>query len=184
MLFRSDPIQEGATFWRSAHPTIWYIGVKPKILVFSWFISNFIKTGLWLISTLIFTGLFLQTLPKNILGFFLTIVLIRLVGSFLGYIFSFIAARFWEASETITSVIQLAYLLSPVFWKAERLGNYKWVAEINPIYYLMELPRNFAMGNPNDPKVILIAFLLAILSSAVAYICHKKFSKKVVMWVN
>ncbi len=181
----TDPIVEGAHFWRTSHSYIWYIGIRPVVLVGSWFMANLFKSALWLISTLIFTILFLGNFPVNLIGFVCALLLIRLAGSLAGYVFSFISARFWEASETVNSIILLAYLLSPVFWHPERLGgDNKWLVEINPVYYFMELPRNFALGIETDFKVIAIAFALTVVTAFVAYVCHKKFSKNVVMWVS
>lgn len=181
----TDPIVEGAHFWRSSHSYVWYIGVRPVVLVGAWFMANLIKTFLWLVPTLIFTTVFLGSFPANFFGFIFTLLMVRVTGSFVGYIFSFISARFWEVSETINSIILLAYLLSPVFWRPDRLGeNNLWLAEINPIYYFMELPRNFALGEPAKLKVIAIAMGLTMVTVIIAYFFHKKFSKKVVMWVS
>jgi len=181
----TDPIVEGAHFWRSSHSYIWYIGIKPVVLVGAWFMANIIKAMLWLFPTLLFTIIFLDSSPHNFIAFLCALLIVRVAGSFAGYVFSFISARLWEVSETINSIILLAYLLSPVFWRPERLGeDNKWLVEINPVYYFMELPRNFALGINNDFKVIAIACGLTAISGLIAYACHKKFSKNVIMWVS
>lgn len=181
----TDPIIEGAYFWRSSHSYIWYIGIKPIVLVGAWFMANLIKSALWMIPTLIFTILFLGVYPENFAGFICALLIVRIAGSLAGYIFSFVAARFWETAETINSIILLAYLLSPVFWRADRIGeDNKWLVEINPVYYFMELSRNYALGIDNDFKVVAIACSLTAVIALVAYVCHKKFSKSVIMWVN
>ena len=180
-----DPVVEGSHFWKSSYSYLWHLGINPNILVSAWFMADLLKTLLWLIPTLIFTSLFLGSMPIYFFSFLIALIFLRISGFLAGYIFSFAAARFWELSQTINTLVLLAYLLSPVFWSPDRLTEeHKWLVEINPIYYFIELPRNFALGTPSDVSIVLIALLMSLVLLLGAYICHKKFKNKAILWVN
>ena len=180
-----DPSSEGANFWRAAHSQVWNIGVQPNILVGAWLISDLLKLFLWLIPTLIFTYIFLGNTPINFFSFILSIVFIRIIGFQIGYILSFLTARFWDLSHAVGSLIFMAYLVTPVLWNPSRLDdNHKWLVELNPLYYFMELPRNLALGYEITSNIYVVSFILLTFLTVLSIYIHRRYSNSVIMWVS
>ena len=93
-------------------------------------------------------------------------------------IFGLLSARFRDIQPAVSNVMQLAFFLTPVIWKADMLGKHRWVADINPIYHFIELVRAPIMGRVPEALSywmvggsIALAFAIAI--PLVAWNRHK-----------
>lgn len=53
-----------------------------------------------------------------------------------------IGARFRDLFQLVPILLQLIFLLSPILYKKESLGDLAWVAEFNPIYRVLSLLRS------------------------------------------
>lgn len=50
-------------------------------------------------------------------------------------------ARFRDMQPIVGSIVQLAFFLTPIFWKPSALGHRAYVAHYNPLYMFLELVR-------------------------------------------
>lgn len=57
-----------------------------------------------------------------------------------------LAARFRDIQPAVANVMQLVFFLSPVIWKAEMLGEARWIADMNPLYHFIQIVRQPLMG--------------------------------------
>ena len=59
------------------------------------------------------------------------------------------AARFRDIPQVVTSVMQFAAFVTPVFWPSDRLtGPRRIVLELNPFYHMLEAVRAPLLGTP------------------------------------
>lgn len=74
-----------------------------------------------------------------------------------------LGVRFEDTYQLVPIVMQLTFLLTPILYKEEALGNIEWSIYINPFYYVLSDLRNALIyGEVNFVHVIL---LLAINSA-------------------
>jgi lipopolysaccharide transport system permease protein len=52
-----------------------------------------------------------------------------------------LSARFRDLQQIIASIVQLAFFMTPIFWKAELLRERSWFADYNPFQVMLELVR-------------------------------------------
>jgi ABC-2 type transport system permease protein/lipopolysaccharide transport system permease protein len=47
----------------------------------------------------------------------------------------------------ISNVVQLIFYVTPIFWKADSLGNRQLIALVNPFYHFIEIVREPMLGH-------------------------------------
>jgi lipopolysaccharide transport system permease protein len=57
-----------------------------------------------------------------------------------------VGARFRDIPPIVTSVVQIAFFVTPVIWKPEQLGVHAWVLPINPFFDLLQIVRGPLLG--------------------------------------
>ena len=74
------------------------------------------------------------------------------------------AARFRDIPQVVSSVMQFAVFVTPVFCPADRLeGSRRLVLELNPFYYMLEAVRAPMMGAPIAPHTYGYLALMALV---------------------
>lgn len=58
-----------------------------------------------------------------------------------------LSARFRDIPLIVSNMLQVVLFMTPIMWRADAL-NSRWIAEINPFYYMLELVRNPLLGQP------------------------------------
>jgi ABC-type polysaccharide/polyol phosphate export permease len=72
-----------------------------------------------------------------------------------------ISARFRDIPQAVASVTQAAAIMTPVFWRPDRIPQaYRWILDFNPFYHLLEAVRAPLLGATVAPHSY--AFLAAM----------------------
>lgn len=79
---------------------------------------------------------------QSILG----MLVLAIWGTGLGFLFGPISARFRDLAQAIVAGTTFAFFVTPVFWYPEKLRDYAWVLEWNPLYHLLETVRQPLLG--------------------------------------
>jgi ABC-type polysaccharide/polyol phosphate export permease len=78
------------------------------------------------------------------------------------------AARFRDIPQVVTSVMQFAIFVTPVFWPADHLqGPRRVVLDFNPFYHMLEAVRAPMMGATIAPHTYSFLALMALLGWSV-----------------
>jgi ABC-type polysaccharide/polyol phosphate export permease len=108
------------------------------------------------------------------------IVLAALPTSFL---LGTLSARFRDLQQIIASIVQLAFFVTPIFWRPELLGDHAWVADLNPFHLLLEAVRRpIVEGLPSWSTYGRIGLLLAILFLVCAPF-FARYRRRLAFWV-
>jgi len=106
-------------------------------------------------------------------------LLMTAVGLFVLMIFTFFAGilaswvfdRFRFLRALLPQLLFLAFLITPVIWQKEQLGDSHWVADLNPLSHLLEIVRapllesSFPWGS--QAVVIAVTAVMAVFGIAV-----------------
>lgn len=112
-------------------------------------------------------------------GFFLVVVNVTWVAATLA-IFS---TRYRDVQPIVGTVVQLMMFATPIMWTAPSLGNARIVAEINPIYHLIEIVRSPMLGSAPESRSWLVAGGLAVAGSLLASALLVSKSRRIVFWL-
>jgi lipopolysaccharide transport system permease protein len=111
------------------------------------------------------------------------VALILLAGLPVAFLLGTLSARFRDLQQMIASVVQLAFFVTPIFWKPELLGAHRWAADYNPFQQLLEAVRGpIVEGLPPATTYAHIGVLLLVLY-AVATPFFIRYRRRLAFWV-
>ena len=97
------------------------------------------------------------------------VALILLAAVPAAFLLGTLSARFRDLQQMIASIIQLAFFLTPIFWKSELLGPRAWFADYNPFQVMLEMVRRPIVEGIPSPlaygKMLLLIALLYLLAA-------------------
>lgn len=112
---------------------------------------------------------------------FAGIVVICIWGVGLGLLLGPISARFRDVGQAIVALTTFAFFVTPVFWYPEKLQQYAFVVNWNPLYHLLEAVRAPILGG--DIMVHLpIAGGIALATFIAGFIVFITTKSKLVYW--
>ena len=98
-------------------------------------------------------------------------------------VIAILSTRYRDIQPIVGTVIQLAMFATPIMWTVSALGDSQIVAEVNPIYHLIEIARAPLLGVAPEPKSWLVACGLAVLGSLLAIALMVRASRRIVFWL-
>lgn len=97
------------------------------------------------------------------------------------------SARFRDIPQVVTSVMQFAIFVTPVFWPADRLlaahDARRAVLDLNPFYFMLEAVRAPLMGIHPAPHTYGILALMAIVGWAVTFCLFAGTRRRIVHYL-
>lgn len=94
-----------------------------------------------------------------------------------------ICARFRDVVQIVSSLMQIAFFVTPVIWKPELLDAWAWVLPLNPFFALMETIRAPLMEGGGNAIIWIAATGWTALHVAVAFAFFVRFRGRVAFWV-
>jgi lipopolysaccharide transport system permease protein len=93
-----------------------------------------------------------------------------------------VCARFRDIGQIVTNVMQLAFFMTPVIWKADLLSNPSLLL-LNPFYPMLEVIRGPLVEGGVSLTVWGMALLYTAIHCTVASIFFIRFRSRVAFWV-
>ncbi len=109
--------------------------------------------------------------------------LIALFGFGLGLALGPIGARFRDIGPAIASIINLLFILSPVFWLPTPAQLHSLVVVLNPLYYLIEIARAPLLGYWAPLHVWAIALAIAVATFSVGMAIFRGTRPLILFWL-
>src|ERR1700722_9677007 len=98
-------------------------------------------------------------------------------------VIAILSTRYRDIQPIVGTLIQLGMFATPIMWKVSALGGSKIVAEINPVYHLIEITRAPLLGMAPEPRSWLVACGLAVVGSVFAIALMVRASRRIVFWL-
>jgi lipopolysaccharide transport system permease protein len=94
-----------------------------------------------------------------------------------------LSTRFRDIQPIVGTVIQLGMFATPIMWPISSLGDARIVAEINPIYHLIEVTRAPLIGEVPGQLSWLVAIGMAVVGSGLAIALMVRAARRIVFWI-
>jgi ABC-type polysaccharide/polyol phosphate export permease len=94
-----------------------------------------------------------------------------------------LSTRYRDIQPIIGTAVQLLMFATPIMWPASSLGDAQIVAEINPVYHLIEITRTPLLGEFAGLHSWLIACGSAVAGSALAAALMVRAARRIVFWL-
>ncbi len=98
-------------------------------------------------------------------------------------IFGVISARYRDIPQIITSLLQLLFVLTPVFWYPGALKHKAWAYELNPFYHFLAIMRTPLMDGviPIDSWFWILS--MTVVDVLVASLLFIRWRSNIVYWL-
>ena len=98
--------------------------------------------------------------------------------------FSILATRYRDIQPLITSILQVLFLITPIFWSVEMLSEERDIlANANVLYHFVEIFRAPILGKvPSDTTFVVVSFV-TVFGWLLAIKVYNQFSRKVPYWI-
>jgi homopolymeric O-antigen transport system permease protein len=114
----------------------------------------------------------------SILGVFAIV----LNGFFLTFVIGGLGARFRDVPLICTNLMQVAFFLSPVFWKASQIQNPLFV-EFNPFYYFLEAVRMPLLGQMPPAIIWIVIAAITCANAIVSVLFFARIRPRIPYWL-
>jgi ABC-type polysaccharide/polyol phosphate export permease len=94
-----------------------------------------------------------------------------------------LSARFRDIPQIVTSVVQIAFFMTPVFWKPSMLGSYQWTADFNPLFIFLEIVRAPLLGEPVRGYIWAAAFSKTVIGFSATLLLFSRYRARIAYWV-
>jgi ABC-type polysaccharide/polyol phosphate export permease len=118
-----------------------------------------------------------------LLGFFLFILNLF----WMGLLLATICSRYRDVNQLLANFIQIAFFVTPIFWQVEILDSKPAIkfllADINPIYHLIELIRSPLTGHV--PSLLTFGFtsLMAVIGLSFSIYIFSRYRGRLAFWI-
>ncbi len=98
-------------------------------------------------------------------------------------ILGILSTRFRDVAQIVSTGIQILLFSTPVMWPVSALGGSAWIANINPIYHLIDIVRSPMLGSAPHLLSWLVAIVIALVNGLVALLLLNRASRRLVFWL-
>lgn len=111
------------------------------------------------------------------------VALILLAALPTAFLLGTLSARYRDLQQMLASIVQLAFFMTPIFWKAELLKDRAYFADYNPFQLLLEgVRRPIVEGIPPVDTYVRIGILILVLY-LVAAPFFARYRRRLAFWV-
>lgn len=93
------------------------------------------------------------------------------------------STRYRDILPIVATMIQLMMFATPIMWMTGTAENLQFVADVNPIYHLIEIVRAPLLGAAPQPLSWIVAIGMAVVGWALASALLVRTARRIVYWL-
>jgi ABC-2 type transport system permease protein/lipopolysaccharide transport system permease protein len=113
----------------------------------------------------------------------LGVAIICLNGSWISLLMGTLSARLRDIPPIATSLLQVAFFLTPVFWHPEQLGKRGLIVNFNPFRYFLDVVREPLLGGIISSTTWLVVSAITVAGSLVGFLFFARYRSRIAYWV-
>ena len=94
-----------------------------------------------------------------------------------------VCSRHRDITPLITSLMTVAFLLTPVMWKPEMLGDRAFLAQFNPFTHFLTIIRDPLLGQFPSPTSWMVTIGFTLVGWIVAVLALRRYRHMIPFWV-
>jgi ABC-type polysaccharide/polyol phosphate export permease len=112
------------------------------------------------------------------------LALVLLNGVWISILLGIVCLRFRDVPPLVSSALQIAMLITPLFWPADTLVGIKRFVfvELNPLYHVVDVVRGPLIGRVPEATSYVVIVAMAIGGWWLTYAVFKRFRKRIAYW--
>lgn len=100
-----------------------------------------------------------------------------------GLVLAVLNTRFRDVAQLVETVLQIAVFATPIMWPVSALGDHTLVADLNPIYHLIELVRAPLQGQAPEALSWIVAIAAGFAGCVLAALLLRRVERRIVYWL-
>jgi len=100
-----------------------------------------------------------------------------------GLVLAVLNTRFRDVSQIVETVLQIAVFATPIMWPVSALGERRFIADVNPLYHMIELIRAPMLGETPSLLSWVVAIGVAVAGILVASLLLRRVDRRIVYWL-
>lgn len=109
--------------------------------------------------------------------------LMALNGVGFGLTLGTLSARFRDIPPLMVNVIQMMFFVTPILWRPEALGERRFIADLNPLFHLIEILREPLLGGTGTALNWSVAVAFTIANLAFACFVYARLRWRIPYWL-
>lgn len=107
-----------------------------------------------------------------------------LTGFWLSYVVAILCARYRDLGQLVTSILQIAFYVTPVLWKADFIPpDYRNLIALNPFSIYLSIIRDPILNLPAPLELWVFALSISIGGFLLALPFIGKYHKRIIYWL-
>lgn len=94
-----------------------------------------------------------------------------------------VGARFRDIMPLVANATQMLLFVTPVLWRADDLGTRRALAELNPLFHLIEIVRAPLLGVGFPAESFAVALVVTLLNLGLAFALYARLRWRVAYWL-
>jgi lipopolysaccharide transport system permease protein len=179
----SNILSEAASlFWLSG-TLMKSFQVSPIALLLGNLCKNVIVWGHAILPALVVSAVVMTNDIRAVSALPIGLVLVLLNLGWIGLVIALLGARFRDLHDLVITILSLAFLVTPVIWDASMLGDYAWLANVNPLAHLLDLLRRPVLGQWPSLTNVMVATVTAAIGWPFAIAVFTVARSRLPLWI-
>lgn len=98
-------------------------------------------------------------------------------------ILSLMNIRYRDTHLVISNALQVLPYVTPIFWHRDMLGSRAWIADLNPLYHMLEVVRTPLLGQYPSVLTWEVMTGLSIFMPLLAYAMYLRYRHRIIFWI-
>lgn len=180
-------INESCAGFISAEPIIKSVNLPYMIHIARIFWRNLLVFGHSLVIHALVLLYFLYPLNRDVVLLPVGLLLLALNLFWISLVVALACARFRDIIQLVSSVLQIAFFVTPIFWPVEKLDGHPLavlvLVDCNLVYHMVDVVRRPLIGQAPEMFSYWVLIGTGIVGSALALTLFSRFQKRIAYWV-
>jgi ABC-type polysaccharide/polyol phosphate export permease len=181
--FISTTMTEGCDTFFSAKSIIQQLRLPFSVYVYRTVYRNLIVLAHNMLIVPAVLLLFQVEVGWSILAVVPALVVITVNGVWVATLLGMLGARYRDLPPIVTSLIQVVFFVTPIFWPPEALGNWAPFLPLNPMFAALDVIRAPLLGIAPMPYSWTVLLVVTVLGCAGSFLIFAKFRSRIAYWV-
>jgi len=98
-------------------------------------------------------------------------------------VLAIVATRFRDVQPIVATAVQIMLFATPIMWPVSSLGNSTIIAEINPLYHVIDVVRAPMLGTLPSTLSWIVSGATAVIGTVLAILLLRRGSRRIVFWL-
>lgn len=125
-----------------------------------------------------------QRVPTMALAMFpLSLVIYYVFGVGLSLLLGVLGVRFRDVNPAVAAIMTMLLIVTPVFWEKKTIMSQPWIADLNPMFQLLEIGRGPILGYVPDISHWIAASAIALGTLAAGLFAFAIGRRTILYWI-